>query len=219
MPDTARRSELADAAIATLARDGSRGLTHRAVDRAAGLPESSTSFYFRSRLDLLRAAVRRLAELDAADIPTLPQTNERDFAVAFTGVVEHLLTDGRNRQLARYQLTSRRPVNPNCGTAWPLRLLVSVRWWRSGSLPSAYVTPRSGRRTSSHWSTGCCSTSSSAPADGHCRDRRYTIWSPASSSPSECRSTRRSRSTSDGKEGAACGQCCPSSVSCSRRVS
>ena len=105
MSDTSRRSELADAAIATLARDGSRGLTHRAVDRAAGVPEGSTSFYFRSRLDLLRGAVRRLAELDAAEIPTLPQTNGRDFAVAFTGVVEHLLTDGRDRQLARYQLS------------------------------------------------------------------------------------------------------------------
>ncbi len=133
MPDTARRSELADAAIATLARDGSRGLTHRAVDRAAGLPEGSTSFYFRSRLDLLRAAVRRLAELDAADIPTLPQTNERDFAVAFTGVVEHLLTDGRNRQLARYQLTFEAARQPElrdslAASAAGIRALVAERF-------------------------------------------------------------------------------------------
>ena len=35
-----RRAEIADAAIATLARDGMRGLTHRAVDRAAGLGRS-----------------------------------------------------------------------------------------------------------------------------------------------------------------------------------
>jgi DNA-binding transcriptional regulator YbjK len=104
VPDTSRRSELADAAIVTLARDGSRGLTHRAVDRAAGVPEGSTSFYYRSRLDLLRATVRRLAELDAAEIPTLPETSGSDFASAFSVVVAHLLTDGRDRQLARYQL-------------------------------------------------------------------------------------------------------------------
>ena len=41
-----RRALIADAAISTLARDGMRGLTHRAVDRAAGLPEGSASYYF-----------------------------------------------------------------------------------------------------------------------------------------------------------------------------
>ena len=34
-----QRALIADAVISTLARDGMRGLTHRAVDRAAGLPE------------------------------------------------------------------------------------------------------------------------------------------------------------------------------------
>jgi DNA-binding transcriptional regulator YbjK len=133
VPDTSRRSELADAAIATLARDGSRGLTHRAVDRAVGLPEGSTSFYFRSRLDLLRAAVRRLAELDAAEIPTLPETNGRDFAVAFTAAVAHLLTDGRDRQLARYQLSFEAARQPElreslAASAARIRTLVAERF-------------------------------------------------------------------------------------------
>jgi DNA-binding transcriptional regulator YbjK len=44
-----RRALIADAAISTLARDGMRGLTHRAVDRTAGLPEGSASYYFRTR--------------------------------------------------------------------------------------------------------------------------------------------------------------------------
>jgi DNA-binding transcriptional regulator YbjK len=43
---------------------GSRGLTHRAVDEAAGLPSGSTSNYFRTREALLEAAARRHAELD-----------------------------------------------------------------------------------------------------------------------------------------------------------
>ena len=64
-----RRAEIADAAISTLARDGMRGLTHRAVDRAAGLPEGSASYYFRTRQALLQATVERLAELDSTDMP------------------------------------------------------------------------------------------------------------------------------------------------------
>src|ERR1051326_7175822 len=63
-----RRALIADAAISTLARDGMRGLTHRAVDRAAGLPEGSASYYFRPRQALLRATVERLAELTSTDM-------------------------------------------------------------------------------------------------------------------------------------------------------
>lgn len=64
--EPSRRDALADAAIAVLANKGGRGLTHRAVDSAAGLPEGSTSYYFRTRQALLTAVVQRLAVLDAA---------------------------------------------------------------------------------------------------------------------------------------------------------
>lgn len=67
-----RRSDLVDAAIETLAAAGMRGLTHRAVDRVMGLPEGSTSYYFRTRQALLRAVGERLAELTVADIPAHP---------------------------------------------------------------------------------------------------------------------------------------------------
>jgi DNA-binding transcriptional regulator YbjK len=131
--EPSRRSQLADAAIATLAREGSRGLTHRAVDRAAGVPEGSTSFYFRSRLDLLRATVGRLAELDAAEIPAIPETSAKDFAVAFTAVVAHLLTDGRERQLGRYQLLFEAARQPELretlvASAGRIRALVAERF-------------------------------------------------------------------------------------------
>ena len=113
-----RRTEIADAAIATLARDGMRGLTHRAVDRAAGLPEGSASYYFRTRQALLQATVDRLAELDSADmlpstgLAALPGLDLDTFADAVTGIVEGWLTTGRERQLARYELAleaTRRP--------------------------------------------------------------------------------------------------------------
>ncbi|MEH3033773.1 MAG: TetR family transcriptional regulator [Aeromicrobium erythreum] len=48
-----RRSRLADAGLQVLAEQGARGLTHRAVDVAAGLPLGTASNYFRSRDDLV----------------------------------------------------------------------------------------------------------------------------------------------------------------------
>jgi DNA-binding transcriptional regulator YbjK len=112
MTGDTRRTWLADAAITTLARAGSRGLTHRAVDRTAGVPEGSTSYYFRTRLDLLRAIVRRMSDLDVASFPALPSTSGAAFADACTAVVHDVLTHGRDRQLARYELAlegTRRP--------------------------------------------------------------------------------------------------------------
>ncbi|TDZ96702.1 TetR/AcrR family transcriptional regulator [Mycobacteroides salmoniphilum] len=74
-----RRMQLADAGLAVLAAAGARGLTHRAVDRSAGLSEGSTSYYFRTRAALLQACATRLGErtmtvvsplADAADLST-----------------------------------------------------------------------------------------------------------------------------------------------------
>src|SRR6201994_5031819 len=62
-----RTRQVGDAAIAVLAEHGARGLTHRAVDRAAGLPPGTTSNYARTRGALLRLTLGRIAELDAAD--------------------------------------------------------------------------------------------------------------------------------------------------------
>ena len=58
---------MADAAIAVLADHGARGLTHRAVDQAAGLPLGTTSNYARTREALLTLTLTRIAELDAAE--------------------------------------------------------------------------------------------------------------------------------------------------------
>lgn len=62
---SSRADAVADAALRLLAERGMRGLTHRAVDEAAGLPQGSTSNHARTRLALLETAVRRLAEREA----------------------------------------------------------------------------------------------------------------------------------------------------------
>ncbi|MGH3757835.1 TetR/AcrR family transcriptional regulator [Actinophytocola sp.] len=111
-----RRALIADATIVTIARAGMRGLTHRAVDRAAALPEGSTSYYFRTREALLFAALARMAELDIADIGELPDVGglaDLDELTALLAVVmRRWLTTGRERTLARYELSlesTRRP--------------------------------------------------------------------------------------------------------------
>lgn len=56
-----RMRQLMEAALDVVAHEGIRGLTHRAVDRQAGLPEGSTSAYLRTRHALQSALVDYLA--------------------------------------------------------------------------------------------------------------------------------------------------------------
>ncbi|SMD24332.1 transcriptional regulator, TetR family [Kibdelosporangium aridum] len=97
-----------DAAIVTLAREGMRGLTHRAVDRAAGVAEGSTSYYFRTREALLAGVLDHLAELSTAEIAAV---DVQDIG-AVAGLIAQWSTAGRDRMLARFELTmesTRRP--------------------------------------------------------------------------------------------------------------
>lgn len=63
-----RRRELCDAAIEVLAEHGSRGLTHGQVDRYAGVPDGTTSYYYRTRAALLRGVGKRVADIDVANL-------------------------------------------------------------------------------------------------------------------------------------------------------
>jgi DNA-binding transcriptional regulator YbjK len=105
---TTRRDALCDVAIEVIARTGLRGLTHRAVDRAAGVPEGSTSYYFRTRLALLTAVTERLLAVDLADAPSTPPSDPGDVAAMVdraTQTVVHWTGAGRERMLARYEIS------------------------------------------------------------------------------------------------------------------
>ncbi|MGW1811002.1 TetR/AcrR family transcriptional regulator [Streptomyces sp. NPDC002078] len=105
---TDRRTLLADAAIGVLADAGMRGLTHRAVDRAAQLPPGTTSAYYRTRQALLTALVRRLVALDQAELQeigarTPPLRTAGEVVAGLAAFTAARLTgDGRRRSLARY---------------------------------------------------------------------------------------------------------------------
>ncbi|MFI6919788.1 TetR/AcrR family transcriptional regulator [Nonomuraea spiralis] len=110
-----KRSEtVADAAITLLAERGMRGLTHRAVDEAAGLPSGSTSNLARTRAALLELTLSRLTELEmevmAVAYERVPLTLD-GLPARLAGALRVQLDD-RRRTLARYELAleaTRRP--------------------------------------------------------------------------------------------------------------
>jgi DNA-binding transcriptional regulator YbjK len=71
-----RRQHLCDAAIELLASHGIRALTHRGVDKKAGLGEGTTSSYFRTRDALLRGVFARVADRYLADMIAWTEATE-----------------------------------------------------------------------------------------------------------------------------------------------
>lgn len=69
MPST--RTRALDAALAVVAENGIRALTHARVDERAGLPKGSTSNWFRTRTALIGGLVAFVAEGERADAAIL----------------------------------------------------------------------------------------------------------------------------------------------------
>lgn len=72
-PQANRPTLIADAAIKLLAENGSRSLSHRRVDREAGLPVGSTVHHAPTRNDLLLLAARRLSEISQEELKPLSE--------------------------------------------------------------------------------------------------------------------------------------------------
>jgi len=105
-----RRRELCDAAIQLLASDGVKGVSHLKVDRKAGVPDGTTSFYFRTRSALIHAVAARVAELDLAELTAatkLPSASDGDLpgTSGLARLVMRSATGARlTRTKARYAL-------------------------------------------------------------------------------------------------------------------
>ena len=102
-----RRRDLCDVAIRLLAEQGPKGLSHPRVDREAGVPDGSTSYYFRTRKALLLAVAERVAELDLADLRSVIDADDTDQSPVSTlaaVVMKSLSGDGLTRTRARIEL-------------------------------------------------------------------------------------------------------------------
>ncbi|MEV0979045.1 TetR family transcriptional regulator C-terminal domain-containing protein [Streptomyces sp. NPDC049915] len=119
----ASRADLvADTALALLAERGMRGLTHRAVDETAGLPQGSTSNVARTRQALLELAVRRLAEREARvlalhEMPE-PSGGTDPVVDALALALHRALTRNRDLTLARYELALEATRRPELRTSY-----------------------------------------------------------------------------------------------------
>ena len=108
-----RKPLLHAAVIDLLAREGLKGVTHRAVDTAAGLPQGTASYHYPRKSALLLAAAEHLEALLSADCAEMQIGFAREVSrdgleagLAFVGAEVLRYTDGaRAHYLARLELT------------------------------------------------------------------------------------------------------------------
>ncbi len=101
-----RRQRIANAGIALITRGGTHRLTHRAVDAEAGLPNGSTSYYARSRRDLIRLVMEQLSAESQADLTDIEVPGKLTVRLATDLVgrlAERLILNG-DAQAARFAL-------------------------------------------------------------------------------------------------------------------
>ena len=96
--------------MSVLVLRGARELTHRAVDREAGLPDGSTSNVFRTRASLIEGIFQHLIDQELASLPPVAPPDEdasvdEGFLVMLADqAISHALGPGRRLTLARRAL-------------------------------------------------------------------------------------------------------------------
>jgi DNA-binding transcriptional regulator YbjK len=106
----ATRDRLLRATIELLASGGGRAVTHRAVAEAAGAAHGSTRYYFANRDELIRAALRKLAEEDvaavAAELESVPhgRAEPERMAKRLAAFLAERIRRDPERELSRYEL-------------------------------------------------------------------------------------------------------------------
>jgi AcrR family transcriptional regulator len=77
-----RRELIQQAAVELVAEGGAHALTHRRIDRRLGLPEGTTSNYARTRRELVRLVIDRVADIANLRPETQPMPRTVTEAVA-----------------------------------------------------------------------------------------------------------------------------------------
>jgi DNA-binding transcriptional regulator YbjK len=104
-----RRDLLCDTAIQILAVEGGRGLTHRAIDREAGVPIGTTKNYFPTREAILEAAAARMTSLHRAAVDRLRETTPADISASdvaelYPALLRRAVADDPTQMLAMVEL-------------------------------------------------------------------------------------------------------------------
>ncbi|MDO4259283.1 MAG: TetR family transcriptional regulator [Actinomycetaceae bacterium] len=101
-----RRADIARAGIRLIAAGGTHALTHRQVDREAGLPAGSTSYYARTRRDLVRLVCEQLSldGMDEAGAQVIPQHLSVEKATDMVVALMETMAGRREAQAARFAL-------------------------------------------------------------------------------------------------------------------
>ncbi|MGH3323824.1 MAG: TetR/AcrR family transcriptional regulator [Streptomyces sp.] len=138
-----RRTALLDAAIEVLAREGSRGLTLRAVDSEAGVPGGTASNYFAKRAELLRQVMHRTRERLTPDESALAGTMRSPASAELVVTLLHQLLGrmrrDRSSHLAMLELrleATRRPeLRADLTSAFSEELEANTRFHFDAGLP------------------------------------------------------------------------------------
>ena len=133
-PASGRRLQLVEAAVSVVARAGLRGLTHRAVDAEAGLPEGTCSGYLRTRNALLTALMQHVGATLATDVDALSarlarRPGDDAYAAEQTVALFASWLDRPELMVVRSELTleaMRHPVLLEAFLPWRDRLLAVV---------------------------------------------------------------------------------------------
>ena len=123
VPPRSERMELIlGSALHVIAENGLRGLTHRAVDRRAGLPQGSCSAYLRTREALVLAVTEYVAERVAGHVSDLaaelagqPLDDDRAAETVTRWVMRWV--DEREVLVSRLELTIQASRDPALATA------------------------------------------------------------------------------------------------------
>lgn len=117
----ARRTAICEAVLDLAAAGGSRAVSHPAIDTHLGLPRGSTSYYYRTRRDLLDAAILHLTDTSRNAFHT-SLGQEQHFgaetaAELIAGQLDLLLGPRRRDVVARYALAIDSDLDENLRTA------------------------------------------------------------------------------------------------------
>ena len=113
-----RIDRVAAAAVQVVARAGMRGLTHRAVDRQAGLAPGSTSNVFKTRAALIDGILFQLIQREQAALDALPlesllgSPSSQLVLQVGASMIEDALGPGREYTLARRALFAEAAHHP-----------------------------------------------------------------------------------------------------------